>query len=84
MACRFFMPLVQFYHLYIAQIREMRLYLPPNRMVIVAQLVRAPVCGSGGRGFETHLSPFTKKPCSNAGLFFVVAYLYWLSEHPNA
>lgn len=26
-------------------------------MVIVAQLVRAPVCGSGGRGFESHLSP---------------------------
>ena len=26
-------------------------------MVIVAQLVRAPDCGSGGRGFETHLSP---------------------------
>ncbi|CAL2074822.1 hypothetical protein T190607A02C_100124 [Tenacibaculum sp. 190524A02b] len=29
-------------------------------MVIVAQLVRAPDCGSGGRGFETHLSPKTK------------------------
>ena len=26
-------------------------------MVIVAQLVRAPDCGSGGRGFETHHSP---------------------------
>jgi hypothetical protein len=26
-------------------------------MVIVAQLVRAPDCGSGGRGFETLLSP---------------------------
>ena len=26
-------------------------------MVIVAQLVRAPVCGSGGRRFETGLSP---------------------------
>lgn len=24
---------------------------------VVAQLVRAPVCGTGGRGFETHLSP---------------------------
>ena len=26
-------------------------------MVVVAQLVRAPVCGSGGRGFESHLPP---------------------------
>jgi hypothetical protein len=26
-------------------------------MVIVAQLVRAPDCGSGGRGFESRLSP---------------------------
>jgi hypothetical protein len=47
----------------------MRLYLPPNRMVIVAQLVRAPVCGSGGRGFETHLSPFKKSPAVMQGFF---------------
>ena len=26
-------------------------------MVNVAQLVRAPDCGSGGRGFKSHLSP---------------------------
>lgn len=26
-------------------------------MVNVAQLVRASDCGSGGRGFESHLSP---------------------------
>ena len=26
-------------------------------MVTVAQLVRAPVCGTGGRGFDTHQSP---------------------------
>lgn len=31
-------------------------------MEIVAQLVRAPDCGSGGRGFETHLSPQKKLP----------------------
>ncbi len=28
-----------------------------KQMVIVAQLVRAPDCGSGGRGFEPRLSP---------------------------
>ena len=26
-------------------------------MAIVAQLVRAPACGAGGRGFESRLSP---------------------------
>ena len=31
-------------------------------MVDVAQLVRAPVCGTGGRGFESNLPPqFFKK-----------------------
>ena len=29
-------------------------------MVIVAQLVRALVCGAGGRGFESHQSPYIK------------------------
>ena len=29
-------------------------------MVAVAQLVRAPDCGSGGCGFETHRPPFNK------------------------
>ena len=37
-------------------------------MVIVAQLVRAPDCGSGGRGFEPRLSPF-KKALSYDGAF---------------
>lgn len=30
-----------------------------RHMVNVAQLVRAPDCGSGGRGFESRLSPKT-------------------------
>ena len=30
-------------------------------MVVVAQLVRAPDCGSGGRGFESHLPPKCQK-----------------------
>ena len=36
------------------------LYLQPRKMVIVAQLVRAPDCGSGGRRFESGLSPETR------------------------
>ena len=35
----------------------MNYFCAPNLMVIVAQLVRAPDCGSGGRGFESRLSP---------------------------
>ena len=31
--------------------------LTTTSMVAVAQLVRAPDCGSGGRGFETHQPP---------------------------
>ena len=37
-------------------------------MVIVAQLVRALVCGAGGRGFESHQSPIKKE--SYLTLFF--------------
>lgn len=29
-------------------------------MVVVAQLVRAPGCGPGGRGFKSHLPPIDK------------------------
>ena len=38
-------------------------------MVVVAQLVRAPDCGSGGRRFETDLPPESKDPHSNVGIF---------------
>jgi hypothetical protein len=31
--------------------------LPSRKTEIVAQLVRASVCGTEGRGFETHRSP---------------------------
>ena len=31
-----------------------------TKMVIVAQLVRALVCGAGGRGFEPHQLPIKK------------------------
>ena len=38
-------------------------------MVVVAQLVRAPDCGSGGRRFETDLPPLTKSLGIIKGLF---------------
>ncbi len=37
-------------------------------MVVVAQLVRALDCGSGGRGFESHHPP--KKTCFKVGFLF--------------
>ena len=40
-------------------------------MVVVAQLVRAPDCGSGGRRFETDLPPYKTWDCSNLVPFFV-------------
>lgn len=46
-------------------------------MVIVAQLVRAPVCGTGGRGFKSLQSPYLAFDAQKAGnlceycLFFV-------------
>ncbi len=38
-------------------------------MVVVAQLVRAPDCGSGGRRFEPGLPPFLNS-VGNYGVFF--------------
>ena len=37
------------------------------------KVVRAPDCGSGGRGFETHLPPH-QKPRSNAGFFILLGF----------
>lgn len=33
----------------------------------IAQLVRAPDCGSGGRGFDSHYSPHLIMGCSQVG-----------------
>ncbi len=46
------------------------LHLPPIKMVVVAQLVRAPDCGSGGRRFEPGLPPVLKAPLETKELFF--------------
>ena len=38
-------------------------------MVVVAQLVRALVCGAGCRGFESHLPPISMKADSFESAF---------------
>jgi hypothetical protein len=40
-------------------------------LVIVAQLVRAPDCGSGGRGFNSRLSPLRRGPFRLERAFFL-------------
>ena len=40
---------------------EQRFRKNGNKMVVVAQLVRAPGCGSGGRRFDSDLPPHYKK-----------------------
>lgn len=42
-------------------------------MVHVAQSVRAPDCGSGGRGFKSHLAPYNIPP--SAGFFVYIKRL---------
>ena len=44
-------------------------------MVVVAQLVRAPDCGSGGRRFETDLPPHLKKPLQIVKAFLFLFFL---------
>ena len=39
-------------------------------MVVVAQLVKAPDCGSGGRRFETDLPPLNNKGLQKCSPFF--------------
>ena len=43
-------------------------------MVVVAQLVRASVCGTEGRGFESHHPPLKKRSCVYK-TFFLYVYL---------
>ena len=44
-------------------------------MADVAQLVRALVCGTGGRGFKTHHSPQNKIPRLAIGILFEMRIL---------
>lgn len=41
-------------------------------MVAVVQLVRAPDCGSGGRGFEPHQPPAKESNRIKIALFFLL------------
>ncbi len=43
-------------------------------MVVVAQLVRVSVCGSEGRGFESHHPPIQKEFSKIENSFFVFIY----------
>ena len=43
-------------------------------MVVVAQLVRAPDCGSGGRRFETDLPPQNKRAYHLISLFWFIKF----------
>ena len=47
-------------------------------MVVVAQLVRAPDCGSGGRRFETALPPLNNKGLQQCNPFFVSLLAHYL------
>jgi hypothetical protein len=48
-----------------------------TQMVVVAQLVRASVCGTEGRGFEPHHPPLHGQAGRNAGFFvFVESYFF--------
>ncbi len=47
-------------------------------MVVVVQLVRTPDCGSGGRGFESHLPPKMLKPRFFGAFFYTMAFVTYV------
>ena len=49
----------------------------PLKMVAIAQLVRASVCGTEGRGFEPHWPPRIQKPL-DLGAFEIIDHLQHL------
>ncbi len=52
--------------------RNCLIFAPASHMVVVAQLVRASVCGAEGRGFESHHPP--KKLSRLEKAFFILKY----------
>lgn len=49
-------------------------FVTSNQTVVLAQSVRAPDCGSGGRGFEPHIPP---KGRDQFSAFFVICSFYF-------
>lgn len=52
-------------------------------MEVVAQLVRASVCGTEGRGFEPHLPPNKKGVLKLDSFFFTFNYLLMNIMNPK-
>ena len=52
-------------------------------MVVVAQLVRASVCGTEGRGFEPHLPPKRMEPDEECHPAFFVFPTSWKCGNGN-
>ena len=50
-------------------------------MVVVAQLVRALVCGAGSRGFESHQPPTRKGVNINSFFNLEVQVNFFLNKH---
>ena len=50
-------------------------------MVSVAQLVRAPGCGPGGRGFESHCPPHIKSAFERKRIFVFIIHFSLLTIH---
>ena len=53
-------------------------------MVVLAQLVRASVCGTEGRGFEPHIPPQVFEKQSEKTAFFVSGCCFLHSLHDDA
>lgn len=49
-------------------------------MVVLAQLVRASVCGTEGRGFEPHIPPQVFEKQSEKTAFFVYRVFWYVKK----
>ena len=59
-----------FGHNYLGDVVIMFIFAILNT-VVLAQLVRAPDCGSGGRGFEPHIPPNLKAVPKRTAFLFI-------------
>ena len=64
------------------QVLSFEVYLHSlKQMVVVAQLVRASVCGAEGRGFEPHHPPFLKALQKCEAFFISVFFICTHSKY---